>query len=34
VDLYGLSRVTPELCLVWALIKPGIGTDFTPQRFG
>lgn len=34
VDLYGLSRVTPELCLVWALIKPGIGTDFAPQRFG
>ncbi len=25
VNLQGLSKVTPELSLVWALIKPGIG---------
>jgi CheY-like chemotaxis protein len=22
VSFHGLSKVTPELCLVWALIKP------------
>jgi CheY-like chemotaxis protein/DNA-binding XRE family transcriptional regulator len=34
VNLPGLSQVTPDLCLVWALINPGICTQISGSPSG